>query len=491
MQKYVHLRQIQAARLANLSVGRFARYIAPAAYQFNWHHELLYDRLDAFARGDIKRLIVQMPPGHGKSEGVSRNLPAYLLGKNPDERIIACSYTSDLASEMNRDVQKIMEAEAYRTAFPGTKIGGRAAKGGVAARRNADIFDVVGARGYYKCAGVGQGITGRRFDKGIIDDPIKDRASANSPTMREGIWRWYTGAFLTRRAKGAGICITLTRWHEDDLVGRILNREGEKWEVLSLPAIANGFATHPQDKRKIGEALWPWFQSIEDLEAYRAIEPRDFWALYQQDPQKEGGSEWPREWLDNVFFDDFPPDIICKVMALDPSKGKADRSGDYSAWIKMAVDREWCLWIDADLDNARPVEEQTSRPGQSSIVGDGFLLFKEFGPQAVLVETNGFQEMVATAFHRYGSERNIPIPVYTVSHSIPKVQRIRELGPFLAQRRLRVRNNRGGRLLVQQLRDFPLGEYDDGPDAAATAVEMANYLINGTSEGGRVQILVG
>lgn len=496
MINYARLRQIQEARRARLSVGNFAHFVAPNEYRFNWHHDLLYDRLDAFARGECKRLIVQMPPGHGKSEGVSRNLPAYLLGLNPNNRVIACSYNSDLASEMNRDVQKIMDSERYRDVFPKTRLGGKVRHTAAGfARRNSDIFDVVGARGYYKCAGVGKGITGRRFDLGIIDDPIKDRATANSPVLREWIWRWYTGSFLNRRAKGASICITLTRWHDDDLVGRLLIKEPGMWEVISLPAIANLIDPHPADKRKVGEALWPWFQPIEDLEKTRELEPRDFWALYQQDPQKEGGSEWPRDWFDDVFFDDdvgFPPDIICKVLALDPSKGKTDRSGDYSAWIKLGVDRDWCLWVDADLDNVRTVEPLASRPGYPSIVGDGYQHALDFRPQAILIETNGFQEMVATAFMHYAQARNAVLPIYTIDHTDPKVQRIKCLGRFFAQRKFRVKNNRGGRLLVQQLRDFPLGEFDDGPDALATALEMAMKLIdNMNSDSGNMQMLIG
>ena len=202
------------------------------------------------------------------------------------------------------------------------------------------------------------------------------------------------------------------------------------------------------------------------------------------------GLEFPAEFFGpHIFFDEWPPDLICKIMACDPSKGKSDRSGDYSVWIMLGVDAQWNLWVDADLDNGRPVEPLASSPGQRSIVGDGLELAKLFKPSAILVETNGFQEWVASALLRCGRLRGMYLPIYTVNHAIAKGQRIRAgLSPYLSQKRLRVKDTPGGRMLVQQTREYSstpgLGaEYDDGPDALATAEEMANYLINGNEDG--------
>jgi hypothetical protein len=200
------------------------------------------------------------------------------------------------------------------------------------------------------------------------------------------------------------------------------------------------------------------------------------------------GLEFPAEFFTDIHFDNWPPDLICKVMACDPSKGKSDRSGDYSCWIAMGVDKDWSLWADADLDNGRPVEPLASSPGMRSIVSDGFEMYMRFRPQAILVETNGFQEWVANALWHYGQQRGVLLPIFTVNHTTPKGQRIRTgLSPYLSQRRLRVKNTVGGRMLVQQTREYSstpkLGaEYDDGPDALATAEEMANWVINGTEE---------
>src|SRR5579864_631688 len=273
------LRAVEA-ELARRHAYDFARFVAPESYVWNWHHGLLYRYLDGFAKGTIKRLIVEMPPGHGKSEGCSRNLPAWLFGRWPDCRVIACSYSQDLAADMNRDVQRIMDSPRYAEVFPAVRLGGANVRSLAGKpRRNSDVFDIPGARGIYKAAGVGVGIGGRRFDRGIIDDPVKDREEANSPTYREKIWRWFTGVFCRRQAKGAGILITTTRWHEDDLVGRIKQKmaigEIEPYEVLTLPGLATD-RRHPDDPRQPGDPLWPWFRTKEAFEQSRLTEPRDF-----------------------------------------------------------------------------------------------------------------------------------------------------------------------------------------------------------------------
>lgn len=219
-----------------------------------------------------------------------------------------------------------------------------------------------------------------------------------------------------------------------------------------------------------------------ELEAARLEGPRTFRQEYLADFTEIIGAEWPNEFFDGIFFDEWPTDLICKVIAVDPSKGSKDKSGDYSAIVELGVDRPWTLWFDADLDNVRPVESESG----ASIVRDGLARYTKFAPDAVIVETNGFQSMVADAFAREAEKLGIHLPIYTKNNTVPKDQRIRTLGTFLAQKRLRVRNTPGGRKLVAQLRDFPLAENDDGPDAAALSVVMADYLINGRKKQGPV-----
>lgn len=186
------------------------------------------------------------------------------------------------------------------------------------------------------------------------------------------------------------------------------------------------------------------------------------------------GAEWPADFFDGILFSQWPSSLTHRVIALDPSKGRADRPGDYSAFVMLGLDEDWRLWADADMDNTRPVE---SPQGGRSIVSDGMNLYQWFSPQALSVETNGFQELVAAAFLRVAQERRLHLPLYGVCSTSPKTSRIRALGTYLAQRRLRIRDTPGGRLLLQQIRDFPEGAHDDGPDGLAQAVRMLDRLL--------------
>ena len=192
------LKRKYAAMLARRELARrhmadFVLYV-DKRYQMNWHHRLLCEYLDRFVSGEISNLMVFMPPRHGKSELVSRKLPAFILGKDPDTSIISCSYSADLASRMNRDVQRIMDTPRYQEVFPKSKLFGkniRSVANGTYLR-NSDIFEIVGHRGVYRSAGVGGGITGMGGEFIIIDDPVKNREDADSPTLREKVWDWYT-----------------------------------------------------------------------------------------------------------------------------------------------------------------------------------------------------------------------------------------------------------------------------------------------------------
>lgn len=250
------------------------------------------------------------------SEIASRRFPAYALGRYPDLSIIATSYSADLASRMNRDVQRVIDDEAYSEIFPGTRLYGKnirtVASG--AYMRNSDLFEVVGRRGVYRSAGVGGGITGMGGDVILIDDPIKDRAEADSPTIRNRVWDWYTSTLYTRLAPGGGIIVIQTRWHMDDLAGRLLEAartgEGDQWRVVNFPAIAEQDETH----RKAGEALHPERYPLEQLHAIRAaIGSRDWEALYQQHPAPDGGAIFKAEWLRFWLPKDLPQvfDRLC------------------------------------------------------------------------------------------------------------------------------------------------------------------------------------
>ena len=293
---------IQEARreLARRHMSDFVLYV-DRNYQMNWHHQLLCEYLDRLAQKEIRRLMVFMPPWHGKSELVSRKFPAFLLGNKPDISIISCSYASDLASRMNRDVQRLIDSPEYEQLFPNSRLFGKnirsTARGSYL--RNSDIFEIVNHRGVYRSAGVGGGITGMGGEYIIIDDPVKNREEADSATYREKVYNWYTSTLYTRLEKDGCILLTLTRWHEDDLAGKLLKASEDganQWTILELPAICEE-PIKPYDIRREGEALWKWKYDESALAKMKAtVGSRDWAALYQQHPTPGEGGTFKREW---------------------------------------------------------------------------------------------------------------------------------------------------------------------------------------------------
>lgn len=271
-------------------------------YKAGWVHEEICQKLDDFLeavrRKESPRLMLNMPPRSGKTEVVSRRFPAYIFGKYPDTQIIATSYSDDLATRNNKDVQKIIDSESYSVLFPDTKLFGKGMTGIAknSYRRGSDFFEIVNHDGTYKSAGVGGGITGMGGDILIIDDPFKNRLEADSPTVRKKVYDWYTSTLYTRHSPGAGILIIANRWHTDDLCGRLLekDKDAKKWEVIEYPAIA----THDEPHRKQGEALHPERYDLKELLQIKSdIGSRDWEALYQQKPTVDGGTVFRKEWF--------------------------------------------------------------------------------------------------------------------------------------------------------------------------------------------------
>lgn len=329
--------------LARRTMGDFVLYVDDN-YRMNWHHRLLCDYLDKLAYKEIRRLMVFMPPRHGKSELVSRKFPAYLLGRNPDTSIISCSYSADLASRMNRDVQRLIDSEKYSLLFPESHLFGKnirsTAKGSFL--RNSDIFEIVNHRGTYRSSGVGGGITGMGGEYIIIDDPVKNREDADSATMREKVYDWYTSTLYTRLEKDGCILLTLTRWHEDDLAGKLLKaaQEGaDQWTILELPAVCE-YPPKPYDVRQEGEALWKWKYDEEALEKMKVtVGSRDWAALYQQHPTPGEGGTFKREWWN--YYKVLPDGLYDFVQSWDCTFKDA-QSSDYvvgQVWARKGSSR--------------------------------------------------------------------------------------------------------------------------------------------------------
>jgi predicted phage terminase large subunit-like protein len=319
------------AQLSRQGLLAFTKYTKPD-YEINWHHRIVAQKLDDVLAGKIRRLMIFEPPQHGKSEQVSRRFPAFALGRNPNLRIIGWTYSDSLAQAMSRDVQKVMDTREYARLFPETRL----AEGKDTEKRTQGQFEVVGGRGYYIGAGIMGSITGKTSDIGLIDDPIKNRAEAESEVYRERVWDQYVSAFATRQFgdKGA-IIICLTRWHEDDLAGRLLqlakdNPDADQWEVLSFSAIAEVDDGH----RRIGDSLWPAKYPLAELRRRRAgMGEYDWAALYGQKPSPSGGGLFKEEWFAGKFVDAAP---VVARRARGWDTAATEDGGDYTVGVKIA-----------------------------------------------------------------------------------------------------------------------------------------------------------
>ena len=276
-------------------------------YELRWFHELICDKLTALIDGSLgkSKLMIFVPPQHGKSELSSRRFPAFALGKNPNMKIALCSYSSDLASSFNRNIQTIIDDNKFMDLYPQTRLNGQNVSTDVkkGALRNSTVFEIVGHSGFLKTVGVGGSLTGTSVDLGIIDDPYKDRKEANSKTIREGVWDWYVDVFKTRLHNGSKQLLLFTRWHEDDLAGRILSEEADEWEVVAIPCLKE--STKPlneaidiNDPREIDEALWEEKHSAFEIRKRRENNPTTFNSLYQQRPTAQDGNIFKREWFE-------------------------------------------------------------------------------------------------------------------------------------------------------------------------------------------------
>lgn len=330
----MRLPTIQEIRLAKARKGLsyFTLHTKPD-YLLGWVHKEICDELDRFLQdvADKKspRLIITMPPRSGKSELVSRRFPAFALGRNPDLQIIATSYSSDLSQRFNRDVQRVIDDEKYFELFPKTKLNNSRVRTDSRGSyiRTSDLFEIVGHAGAYRSCGVGGGITGQGADILIIDDPIKDRAQAGSKTIRDSIWDWYTSTAYTRLSPGGGVIVMATRWHTDDLIGRLIQRmgEGDTFRIVNYPAIAE----HDELHRKAGEALHPERYPLSTLQQIqKTIGSRDWEALYQQHPVPDGGALFKLEWFRRWTATSLPPEFDHTLMSWDMTF-KDSKNSDY------------------------------------------------------------------------------------------------------------------------------------------------------------------
>jgi predicted phage terminase large subunit-like protein len=303
------------------------------------HHKILSAALEEVDRGHIPRLIVTMPPRHGKSELVSKRFLAWMLGRDPYKQIMFATYNEDFAGDFGVEVREIMMSPQFKQIFPG--VGFR--KGGAAKDR---IQTSEGGIAVFK--GRGGALTGRGADRLVIDDILKDAEEADSPTTREKCWQWFTKVAMTRLMPGAAVVIVITRWNEDDIVGRLTDptnpcynaEEAKRWKVIKLPFFAE--EDDPMGREK-GETLWPErFDEAFGI-AQRQLNPRGFSALYQQRPTPEDGDFFKRDWIKVYKPSELPKEL--KYYAASDHAVGTKQTNDATVLLTVGVDENDDIWV--------------------------------------------------------------------------------------------------------------------------------------------------
>ena len=338
-------------------------------------HRAYYRVLEAFAAGRVRRLIVTMPPQHGKSVGATTLLPAYVLGLDPDCRVAIASYSGTLASKFNRRVQRILESQEYAAFFPDTSIKRGAKPPGYI--RTADEVEIIGRRGGLLSVGREGSLTGNRVDCFVLDDLYKDALEANSPLVRANCWEWYTSVVRTRMHNASRELVVFTRWHEEDLIGALAVREpveelrawsqldtlpADRWLHLNFEALKTAPPTEV-DPRQPGEALWERQHGAALLEAKRRLDPLQFEAMYQGRPSAREGLLYG---LNFAEYDCLPHEIVRRANYTDT----ADTGDDYLCSLSYAVDADGVIYITDAVYSREPMEATEPLVGEMLVRSD-------------------------------------------------------------------------------------------------------------------------
>lgn len=458
------LEQEEAARAKDslAAYARMALEVEPAA-----HHLLLIDALEDVERGEIDILVVCMPPGSAKSTYGSVIFPAWYIGKHPERCVIGASHTQELVERFGRKVRNIVGGQAHARAFP---------EGGLSADSTAAGRWDTQKGGEYFATGVGGSVTGRRADLAIIDDPVKSREDADSETIREKQWAWWRDDMTTRLKPGAAVVLIMTRWHEDDLGGRLLadlKNSSLRVKVLSLSMEA--LEDDPLG-REPGEQLWPeWFtpQMIETAKR----EPRTWSALYQQQPRPIGGGEFKVDWMS---YWSRQPAATNKIILVDPASGKNKKRGDYTSM--------WVVGCGAD-GNDYVIDGIRDRLNLSERTEALFNLVRRYKPAAVGYEQYGLQADIEHI--KLEQERQqYRFRIIELGGSLKKEDRIRKLIPSFQQGRTWmprsiIRQMSSGHQhdvmedFMNEYKAFPVGAHDDAMDCLARKEEpeMRKFLV--------------
>ena len=408
------------------------------------HHKLFARKLEDVARGKIKRLIVNMPPRHTKSEFASVYFPSYMMGLKPDMKIMQTTHTAELSQRFGRKVRNLMDTEEYKRVFDNVTLS--------ADSKSAGRWET-SVGGEYFAAGVGGAITGRGADLLIIDDPHSEQ-DALSPSALEAAYEWYTSGPRQRLQPGGSIVVVMTRWSTLDLTEKLIRRMGEahadQWEVVELPAILDS-----------GEPLWPEFWKLEELEAVKASLPIAKWnSQYMQNPTSEEGAIIKREWW-RVWGKDHPPEPSYVLQSYDTAFSKKE-TADYSAITTWGVFRpnsdapESIFLLDAKRG-------RWDFPELKAIANEEYHYWQ---PDAVLIESQASGTPLTHELRMAG----IPVVNYRPTRGKDKTTRVHSVAPVFESGLVWAPDTIFAEEVIEECAAFPYGENDDFVDSMTQAV---------------------
>jgi len=443
------LEEAEKKEAAQDSFMNFVKYAWPAFIEGR-HHKIMGDAFDRVARGELKRLIVNMPPRHTKSEFASYLLPAWFLGKYPEKKIIQTAHTAELSVGFGRKVRNLVDSVDFKKIF--SKVALRAdskAAGRWSTNEGGEYFAI----------GVGGAVTGKGADLLIIDDPHSEQEGQSAdPSVFDKTYEWYTSGPRQRLQPGGAIVLVMTRWHKRDLTGQILKsslqRTGtDEWELIEFPAIMPS-----------GNPLWPEFWPKEELESLRNELPSPKWnAQYQQNPTSEEGAlvkrEWWREWEE-----DRPPHCEFIIQSWDTAFLKTQRS-DYSActtWgVFYKIDDEGLQQPNIILMDA--FKERLEFP---ELKKKAYEFWSEWQPDAFVVEAKAAGTPLIFELRAMG----IPVSEYTPSRGNDKIARVNAVADLFASGIVWAPKLRYAEEVIEEFAAFPAGEHDDLVDSSTQAL---------------------
>lgn len=417
------------------------------------HHALMAKKFEDIANGVTKRVIINMPPRHTKSEFASYLLPSWFLGKYPEKKVIQCSNTAELAVGFGRKVRNLVGSEQYSRVFPNvslrqdSKAAGRWATSG---------------GGEYFAIGVGGTVTGKGADLLIIDDPHSEQEAAlGDPTVYDRVYEWYTSGPRQRLQPGGSIVIVMTRWGDRDLTGRVikdaLNRDkGEEWEIIELPAIMPS-----------GKPLWPEFWPIDQLEALRDELPISKWnAQYQQSPTGEEGAIVKREWW-KIWDKEDPPSCHFIIQSWDTAFTKSERS-DFSACVTLGI---FYLGENTQDPHIILLDALQKRMEFPELKDKALSHYRYWEPDTLLIEAKAAGAPLVFELRTMG----IPVTEYTPSRgtrqvSNDKFARLNSVTDLFRSGKVWCPETRWAQEVVEQMASFPNAEHDDLLDATVQAL---------------------